>query len=1602
MGPRVKPSPDGFLTHGGVYGPTSKEITSRRQYETVKRFKMMSSRGRNAKSLCDSGISTPSGDANFSSLYSVAGCRGGGGHEIGFDFTKSDIILGHQLQEQLEDEMKREEGPLYQGAPTFCVGMVTFNQAYTNSPASVVRCTSCNRVDFNDRASNMGLSSAYEMPSEAFVREEQRAIKARDKEAYWAGTTTTEEEDGERSDQASRSASTFLPRLETASPVTSRYYVAKSRDRGAKEMDTAEVGDAMSKNGCCFGLTYLGAEKLDPLTFVLQEPADPTKTRMVRYSVAKLLRRKLPNLLNERYGKSTTETSTTRVYVWERQLHPYVFCSFETTRMLFDHLVTTSGPSSEAQRYLLERVEEQLLRMYHGTLVYMQQEGVVSDDGNEDYRKPFCEEYCTESYVYESMDNYTRDELLEYCENNILGGEERPSAGFGPYAQPRLSRWRTRRGDISQDQNMWTETDACESFDVFQGPLHSGESYEVDPDEWRGPWYRHTQSMDEDELAFFNLNPACLVPLHMWLMTYEEYGGNELTVLAAMLLRLYVSNDVMHALSATRDRMLRLLLQLFVDQMLDLYTFCVSFGTGTTGPTGTAIRGIPSDPTLLLSRSERDELFRVERGEDMPEEHDGKQGPRWWLQRKRAFREGWKKRIREDPKSLVRVYDKLYPHGRRFFSATELPDLVHLFPFADIWNKYRPMSEAVACLINHIIFCKTQAHRCLIRSIATVLTQHENESASLISLIMDIIIVHLMGNYTGATHRPCLRSRALLRAQFMEMATRPNDEIIEWIDQNQHMVYICFREFMYDQMARTGALRGLMLQTSWQIENEMYCKYACDMTRVMLSDRIRFMPSALDNHLINHLDDMYRAKDIVTRMSHASGEEEEAIYGKRWSVQSPETRDMMIPHLMRGYRKRLHQMKIQEDQADGVVLSMCNRDVFALIDAMNEEMLTKCREFQTKLGKGHFWECMQKDLGKFISDQCPHVLDLGVTEALRDIESNKGDFVTKKDPTGEKGAENAKKKVVQSMITEISSYKSDMFSTLESDGILNGNHIRAIKLVAKYAARRSRGNSMDFSWLIILGVSYGTIAYLNFLYYAYMYHGLPDNRIKNDMIFLLNRQHKKIRAVSPEDLKTESKYKQRKYKEEKYRIHGCYDIGVPFEPWMDECAVRWETVDDLSTNGTKAGPIKADEIFFNISSHDDEGRPFVVSPEEMRDAKDKETLYQRLKETLCHVDGQMGFYADDEEEYRDEDIMIDIATRTSRVHQVLGRDATVNERDIAIICMFLHFYRHATYMQTVNLSREVKQQQIKALKARMGLREIDMAPSDLGVMRYCGCGKWTETIVSSPEHIETIHAKGEYGAAFDLISNIKRCQDAKTRFCGRRLSQIDMIGKAVRMGKSWYVVCVICGIITLWRRESHCDLGPTCGCHACPMRPATKYPMSLLALSSREDIDLHRNLLNQGQLMNGYIHCAYCREYIIPGKAVAVQVWTDDDGRAVSARNVVRSTTGGVGEKEEEEEEERSSMEEWEAREAIYTERFDRAYWEEGYCDPLDTGLQKTAKARRYRRGTIYLCKDHMKHIGWKIGRDRVPTKNNLRRDILRICQQKMNRRRSARFIKGK
>jgi hypothetical protein len=99
------------------------------------------------------------------------------------------------------------------------VGAVTFNQAYTNSPSSLVVCTACNRVDYKDRATNLGMACAYTQPPFSKSRVPGRTVSMSS-----LRSSIFPELEGTAGVCGGKE-----PLISSMSPLTSRAYVAQSR-----------------------------------------------------------------------------------------------------------------------------------------------------------------------------------------------------------------------------------------------------------------------------------------------------------------------------------------------------------------------------------------------------------------------------------------------------------------------------------------------------------------------------------------------------------------------------------------------------------------------------------------------------------------------------------------------------------------------------------------------------------------------------------------------------------------------------------------------------------------------------------------------------------------------------------------------------------------------------------------------------------------------------------------------------------------------------------------------------------------------------------------------------------------------------------------------------------------------------------------------------------------------------------------------------------------------------------------------------------------------------------------------------------------------------
>ncbi len=1617
-----------FAGRRHVYGKASLLVEQRRMKHLGERMFGNARRDRNAKSVCDSGISTPPGNARYSSLLTVTRCKGSSGHVVGPDFIRGDIPIHKEEDEGAKEAMHEEErgkdasgrmnlrksesvlkgqgdiahavqrkrGRRRQGQTSGSaqrrstgrrtpprtveyVGAVTFNQAYTNSPSSLVVCTACNRSDYSDRATNMGLAAAYTHPAYSKTRKHGQTVRVPSRRSsLWTpkGSSIREEE-----------------ALTSMSPCTSRAFVAKKRVRLPKEMDVMALGDPMCVNGCSFGLTYLGASKVYGLTSEIYDPSDPMKRKTVRYSVAKLLRRKLPKILITPVMRQTeTETETElrpklrprlrgSSQGW-KPFHTIVFCSFDRTRKILseknrDKEDPIEQLKQEALAYLQVRLRNQGCWIKH--TINMRKTKQQKQEGYSE----LCP--CILQDIQVNCSN------ISSMERRKLEPDLRQHFGMS-MDDSKTAYYHWRRLFDSEDYKSNEDQEHEDSFH------DGGKSNEENPGsreqgDWKGPWWKNTQTMDEDEMAFFNLDLRYIFDTLEWTagaMTNHDVDTGY-SIMATMLLKLYVINDMMHALSPTRDRMVRLLLQLFADQMLDLYSWILCACTGPTDHTRTC-----TDP--LRKRTPWGKRVRLRKGlikdKHLLNGEAEQEGP--------PYDSEWRDQVRKNPSSLVRPYDQLYPHGRRFVWSGELPSIGHLFSLTDLWNKHRPSAASAGCLINHVVLCKTQPKRCQIRSLSTVIEENKDDSASLIYLVLDIVFTHLMGTYAEVAHRPCWRSRSVLRSQFMEFATRDRGEIVRWIKQNQHVVYTAMRSHMYFQMQTVPSLRAILLKTSWQLENEVACRRAGEISRAILSDRLAFGPRGLDSLMVTYKE-FVNARDLagIDRkildqfgirphyMAKGTKEYEQSGFRTRprYCPHPPKVRQMIYPHVLEGYRKRLHMAGMHDVDADNLRDGMTNQDVFALVDILNGESLIKCRDFQTKLRKGKFWERLQTDIVKHISGKCAYVLNLETWSKMEALSDPK-----------------EREKLEKSMISEVSSYASSVFSVTECDGILSGNYIRAIKAVARHGAKEAKG-VMNLNWLIPLGVSLGTIAYLQFLYYAYVYHDLPDNRLKNDVPYLVDRQYQKPKSTKKKtktaakasrkraktstdknfnDQKEEEEEQQSIYEEEEgqgYVPPTCYGtMRVPYESWMDYHFVKYRTEETQQHNKHE------EELWFCGMVRDEEMRTTMRAYAELKEERGPPLSIPRAYE----------YYLDDEEEYAEEDVSEEIGWRRQRVFSTLGRKPTIGEMDVAIICMFFHFYEHSDFFRTVKLTPSVAQNQIRALRCRMMMLPYQETPGDIGVKRFCGCGRIFDPLVAGPEDITSMYSKGEI-AAYDLMRGMKRCLKGTTRFCDKRPMEVDMVGTAARIGKTWYVVCVICGSLTIWRKESYCELGPTCGCHAAPIRPPSKYPMAFVALTNARDMALRRTLMDNGMLLNGWIYCGYCNELIIPGKEVNIRVWDD-------CRDDVDNNNNNNNDEEHEDEDENSFSKGKESSEeetcAVWLDAEMRMQLRQQKEARL-IGVEKLAKTNSCRITVMPLCKDHLKHIAWSIKRHKIYSKKRFLEDLETIMQNKMKRRVSSRFARA-
>lgn len=214
--------------------------------------------------------------------------------------------------------------------------------------------------------------------------------------------------------------------------------------------------------------------------------------------------------------------------------------------------------------------------------------------------------------------------------------------------------------------------------------------------------------------------------------------------MAAALLRLSVSYEMMHwaqldlRSAYRRERSTQhtvLALQLFADTHLDLFVFCTAVHAWND-----KYLTLPTSATLAET-----EYGAALRTSDAPE-----------------ARAEWRSTLLPEC-ALLSPLERFYPHPLRAPYGGNLIDVSSMFSYANIWTQTRKKAKNATMRFVHVMLCKMQNHKCLIRDHATMLSAELGRQPVLIDFVMNLLEVSQLGNYEGTLLRPKWLARCAIR-----------------------------------------------------------------------------------------------------------------------------------------------------------------------------------------------------------------------------------------------------------------------------------------------------------------------------------------------------------------------------------------------------------------------------------------------------------------------------------------------------------------------------------------------------------------------------------------------------------------------------------------------------------------------------------------------------------------------------------------------------------------------------------------------------------------------------------------------------------------------
>ncbi len=163
-------------------------------------------------------------------------------------------------------------------------------------------------------------------------------------------------------------------------------------------------------------------------------------------------------------------------------------------------------------------------------------------------------------------------------------------------------------------------------------------------------------------------------------------------------------------------------------------------------------------------------------------------------------------------RSVVEQYE---PSDRSVTHAGDLPDLTPLADAGDVWRemKTKTLRKSVAATIVHIVFCKTLAHKCLIRNFRDILSEGLASQPILLELFRMVIEISALGNYPHARSRPSFARRIEIRRAFHGRRALDDEELLCWMRTNNLFVYWATKELHVFMLERQYAMDVAMCES---------------------------------------------------------------------------------------------------------------------------------------------------------------------------------------------------------------------------------------------------------------------------------------------------------------------------------------------------------------------------------------------------------------------------------------------------------------------------------------------------------------------------------------------------------------------------------------------------------------------------------------------------------------------------------------------------------------------------------------------------------------------------------------------------------------------